>query len=208
MFQILDEMNQKDEENNTAAVAVSGDFVAAKTAKGGGHVTIGVPAEVITQLFLNERVAVLLIIDKKEYDRIDKESKKIEPSIYTTSPEPINLWFELSRAQYLTVPRSVMQAMPVDWQLRMAECLDQLDATIDWRPKEGRYWVKLKNDNGRYIHDPLMNYRHPDPGVIKFKTKERSCRVCGCTENDCRQCVEKTGKPCCWVAEDLCSACV
>jgi hypothetical protein len=35
----------------------------------------------------------------------------------------------------------------------------------------------------------------------------RRCRVCGCTDNDCHQCVEKTGHPCHWVAEDLCSAC-
>ena len=33
------------------------------------------------------------------------------------------------------------------------------------------------------------------------------CRKCGCTDNDCSQCVEKTGRPCFWVTEDLCSAC-
>ena len=36
----------------------------------------------------------------------------------------------------------------------------------------------------------------------------KSCRVCGCTEDDCRQCVEKTGHACRWVEPDLCSACV
>lgn len=36
---------------------------------------------------------------------------------------------------------------------------------------------------------------------------ERKCRVCGCTDDDCRQCIEKTGGPCHWVEEDLCSAC-
>lgn len=35
----------------------------------------------------------------------------------------------------------------------------------------------------------------------------RKCRVCGCTDDDCRLCVEKTGKPCFWVERDLCSAC-
>lgn len=35
----------------------------------------------------------------------------------------------------------------------------------------------------------------------------RECRICGCTDDDCTQCVEKTGKPCYWVQEDLCSAC-
>jgi chromosome partitioning protein len=37
--------------------------------------------------------------------------------------------------------------------------------------------------------------------------EKRKCRVCGCTEGDCRQCVERTGMPCHWVEEDLCSAC-
>lgn len=36
----------------------------------------------------------------------------------------------------------------------------------------------------------------------------RACRVCGCTEDNCSQCVEKTGAPCSWVEDDLCSACV
>jgi hypothetical protein len=39
-------------------------------------------------------------------------------------------------------------------------------------------------------------------------TAVRKCRVCGCTEEDCSQCVAKTGEPCHWVGEDLCSACV
>jgi hypothetical protein len=37
--------------------------------------------------------------------------------------------------------------------------------------------------------------------------KVRRCRVCGCTDDDCHQCVEKTGKPCHWMEDDLCSAC-
>lgn len=36
----------------------------------------------------------------------------------------------------------------------------------------------------------------------------RSCRVCGCTDMDCRGCTERTGSPCYWVEQDLCSACV
>jgi hypothetical protein len=35
----------------------------------------------------------------------------------------------------------------------------------------------------------------------------RTCRVCGCTDEDCRQCIAKTGEPCHWVEADLCSAC-
>jgi DNA polymerase-3 subunit beta len=46
------------------------------------------------------------------------------------------------------------------------------------------------------------------PGPDDPGTKARRCRVCGCTDDDCSQCIEKTGEPCHWVEEDLCSACV
>lgn len=73
---------------------------------------------------------------------------------------PVHLWFELSYAQYLTVPRLALQSMPEEWQERFAKCLNELDDRLDWRPKSGRYWVKLKGGNGKYVRDPLADYRH------------------------------------------------
>lgn len=35
----------------------------------------------------------------------------------------------------------------------------------------------------------------------------RACRICGCTDDNCRQCIEKTGAACYWIEYDLCSAC-
>jgi len=72
---------------------------------------------------------------------------------------PLNEWFELSYAQFLTLPRLVLENMPLEWQLQMKKLLEELDDTFDWRPKEGRYWVKLKDGNGRYCDAPLANYR-------------------------------------------------
>ena len=37
--------------------------------------------------------------------------------------------------------------------------------------------------------------------------RERTCRVCGCTDSDCRHCKTLTGAPCHWVGPHLCSAC-
>ncbi|HUW31508.1 MAG TPA: hypothetical protein VM223_07830 [Planctomycetota bacterium] len=37
--------------------------------------------------------------------------------------------------------------------------------------------------------------------------KLQTCRVCGCTDDNCRGCIERTGGPCHWVEVDLCSAC-
>lgn len=71
MFQILDELNVADSENKTGSVIVCSDLVSANTAKGGGHVTIGVPAEIIARLATdNNARAILLIVDYKEYDRV------------------------------------------------------------------------------------------------------------------------------------------
>jgi hypothetical protein len=59
-------------------------------------------------------------------------------------------------------------------------------------------WVTLRGARGRrrFLADfwqPL-----PDAGV---------CRECGCTDDDCRQCVRRTGRPCSWAEANLCSAC-
>jgi hypothetical protein len=83
---------------------------------------------------------------------------------------PIHLWFELSYAQYLTVPRLALQSMPIEWQERFAKCLCELDESLDWRPKRGRYWVRLKDEKGRYAHDPLMDYRHGKLMELKNET--------------------------------------
>ena len=36
------------------------------------------------------------------------------------------------------------------------------------------------------------------------------CVICGCTEDKCQQCIERTGEPCSWANEErrLCTACV
>ncbi|MES2487578.1 MAG: hypothetical protein V4581_16730 [Bacteroidota bacterium] len=40
---------------------------------------------------------------------------------------------------------------------------------------------------------------------MNFYTQK--CLVCDCTNDDCRQCIQKTGAPCFWVTDNLCSAC-
>lgn len=35
----------------------------------------------------------------------------------------------------------------------------------------------------------------------------KRCRICRCTDDDCSVCILRTGWPCHWVADDLCSAC-
>ena len=46
------------------------------------------------------------------------------------------------------------------------------------------------------------------PAGVRADVWRRSCRLCGCTNDDCSGCISRTGEPCRWVEEDLCSACL
>lgn len=55
------------------------------------------------------------------------------------------------------------------------------------------------------------SYLAADEAVQAFLAacaEPRTCKACGCTDDDCSGCIERTGEPCYWVSEDLCSACV
>jgi len=90
-----------------------------------------------------------------------------DPSI----PPDISFWFKLSYAHYLTVPRLVLESMPLEWQHKMAALLFEMDKTFDWRPKEGRYWVRLKDSNGRFTAAPLSDYRRGHAEIEKLRIK-------------------------------------
>ena len=86
-------------------------------------------------------------------------------------PSPIHEWFELSHAQFLTIPRLVMESMPLEWQIKMADLLREMDNTFDWRPPDGRYWVKLKDSKGHYCEAPLTDYRHGSIEHLRWSNK-------------------------------------
>lgn len=46
--------------------------------------------------------------------------------------------------------------------------------------------------------------------VASFDRNYGTCKVCGCTDQDCTKCIERTGSPCHWVdgEHNLCSACI
>lgn len=63
-------------------------------------------------------------------------------------------------------------------------------------------YVSIRTDMGAPVR--TWHAIH-DTGAIEAV---RSCRICGCTDDDCTWCVERTGEPCTWATDDLCSACV
>ena len=72
------------------------------------------------------------------------------------------LWFGLSRASWLTLPRVLMHEMPDDWQEKMAQLLNEYDAVFQNQPDLGtRVQITHK---GKLTATPswLINYRHPE----------------------------------------------
>lgn len=68
---------------------------------------------------------------------------------------PVHAWFGLSYAHYLTVPRSIMQAMPKEWQERMVELMNELGDSYDWHPESFIYYVMAAflDEDGHVKHD-------------------------------------------------------
>ncbi|MDD5207019.1 MAG: hypothetical protein PHS17_16460 [Desulfobacterales bacterium] len=82
--------------------------------------------------------------------------------------------------------------------------------------KEVRYAQAAGKGIRWFTHDPIgQQVRELMTAAAKRAQEEeqkkeypgQKCRVCGCTEDDCRQCVEAQGYPCHWVEVDLCSRC-
>ncbi|UXY12036.1 hypothetical protein N7922_05780 [Kosakonia sp. ML.JS2a] len=76
----------------------------------------------------------------------------------------LDLWWGLSYASFLVMPRVAMQLMPEEWQEKMAELLNQYDEAINtdaFGVKGCR--VQALGDNGKLMKTPpeILNYRHP-----------------------------------------------
>lgn len=80
----------------------------------------------------------------------------------------LHLWFGLSYAAFLVMPRVAMMEMPKEWQEKMAELLNQYDETIDisaFGVKGCRVQALTGEGKLMKMPDELLNYRHPTPEV-------------------------------------------
>jgi len=80
--------------------------------------------------------------------------------------DALQCWFNLSYASWLTLPRVLMEAMPVEWQDRMVVLLNEYHEAFPNQPDIGTR-VQVTQD-GKLIKIPewLANYRHPDYDAI------------------------------------------
>ncbi|SEG44446.1 hypothetical protein SAMN04489712_105252 [Thermomonospora echinospora] len=80
------------------------------------------------------------------------------PGATRPTQDHIHQWFELTYANYLVLPRAVLQSAPDTWQAQFVALLRELDEMyehLDWPS----YRVNAVDDNGRFIKDPIPHYR-------------------------------------------------
>lgn len=76
------------------------------------------------------------------------------------SQEPIHEWFGLTYASYYVMPRSVLQAMPIEWQEKFVELITQIPETLNLNNYNDNYTV-LNRKGNKFVKDPYSNYKYP-----------------------------------------------
>ena len=74
---------------------------------------------------------------------------------------PFHHWFGLTYSSYLVLPRSVLEALPLDLQERLIAAIEEARDLLDTDKIPDNYAVQLRDARGKFISDPLANYRHP-----------------------------------------------
>jgi len=99
--------------------------------------------------------------DKKTKELLDAADVAIEKLRIENAKEPINTWFELTYSNYLVLPRSLLEGMPVEWQTKFVALLGEMQEVYDCSKIDDNYTTHLVDENGNHIHDPFADYRRP-----------------------------------------------
>ncbi|KFB88926.1 hypothetical protein CR62_24135 [Serratia grimesii] len=84
--------------------------------------------------------------------------------------ENLQTWFGLSRASFCVLPRVLMEAMPEEWQQKMADLLHEYSDSFDTSLNGAVHSVIIsaKDRDGKFIKLPeeILDYRHSDREFI------------------------------------------
>lgn len=93
-------------------------------------------------------------------------------------PIDIHTWFSLTYANYLVLPRSVLQSMPEEWQHRFTAIVDEAQAAfahLDWPA----YTVRALKREREFI-TPYQDCEECDgEGTVPDGAEFTECATCG-----------------------------
>lgn len=86
--------------------------------------------------------------------------------------DDIHHMFGLSYSSYLVLTRSILEAMPKDWQDKFVRLMQALE---DRWPEDApsQFWVRASKDN-KFYSDPYRNYRHAQVKLKEVKHEEEN----------------------------------
>lgn len=71
----------------------------------------------------------------------------------------VHTWFGLTYANYLVLPRTLMQSMPAHWQRHMVNALRALEDAYRHIDQAPSYSVRARDPlTGKFIKDPVPHY--------------------------------------------------
>lgn len=121
---------------------------------------MGIPVVVSDKLGVGEW-KIITKADRAAEVAAEQEAEKLRS-------KDIHTWFGLSYAEYLVIPRSVLQSMPENWQHRFTQLLEEMPDWESQLPKGTGYKVQLRaviESDGRHgdiwahaVRDDLANY--------------------------------------------------
>lgn len=101
--------------------------------------------------------------------------------------EAIHGWFNLTYANYLVLPRSVLQSMPPEWQSSFVALLKELEAAyggLEWPD----YSVNARR-GGRFVKDPIPHYN-------RGRTRVEPCPPSWAAPADAEAALSGSSAPC------------
>lgn len=81
---------------------------------------------------------------------------------------PVHTMFGLSYANYLVMPRVVLQQMPLDWQKKFVRLMAEYQEAVESVKFPASFAVTCQDTNGKFIKDTFPHYRH---GRVELREK-------------------------------------
>jgi hypothetical protein len=88
----------------------------------------------------------------------------------------VHTWFELTYANYLVLPRTLLQSMPDWWQAEFVKMLETLREGFAHLEHAPGYSVQARGAGGRFIKDPTPHYNRGRT-YLEPAMHAKSCRL-------------------------------
>ena len=73
----------------------------------------------------------------------------------------------LNRTSYFVLTKRELCSMPSEWQQRFVDLINEAEAALDITNTFREYRVQLVDPRGRFLTDPLADYRHTGPMPLR-----------------------------------------